>query len=223
MSKAPGWPRPGGVSCAGRTPSPRARLRATRERAGPGQFRPAPRFPGAGGRAVASSLAPWSSGQRRPERAGPLLPAALAGGPGSHRPPRHPALHGGGHALAAAAPAPRAQDPEPARGELQAGQCQPHAGRPARRSPRVLARRPHLHRRLPGRGQVKAVRGESEPRGRDLSAGELRGLFEACARAPREAAHQSGRGRASAAGRGLPGHRLRLRGAPRRGDRAGPG
>jgi hypothetical protein len=93
------------------------------------------------------------------------------------------------------APAPRAQDPEPARGELQAGQCQPHAGRPARRSPRVLARPPHLHRRLPGRGQVKAVRGESEPRGRDLSAGELRGLFEACARAPREAAHQSGRGR----------------------------
>jgi hypothetical protein len=115
MSKAPGWPRPGGVSCAGRTPSARARLRATRERAGPGQFRPAPRFPGAGGRAVASSLAPWSSGQRRPERAGPLLPAASAGGPGSHRPPRHPALHGGDHALAAAAPAPRAQDPEAAR------------------------------------------------------------------------------------------------------------
>jgi integrase len=37
---------------------------------------------------------------------------------------------------------------------------------------------------------VKAVRGESEPRGHDLSAGELRSLFEACARVPQGPAHQ---------------------------------
>jgi len=41
---------------------------------------------------------------------------------------------------------------------------------------------------------IKAVRGESEPRGRDLSAGELRSLFEACARAPQEPAHQQDSG-----------------------------
>jgi integrase len=41
---------------------------------------------------------------------------------------------------------------------------------------------------------VQAVRGESEPRGRDLSAGELRGFFEACARAPRDASHQQDAG-----------------------------
>ena len=33
---------------------------------------------------------------------------------------------------------------------------------------------------------VPAVRGESERRGRDLSAAELRGLFDACTRAPRD-------------------------------------
>jgi integrase/recombinase XerD len=38
--------------------------------------------------------------------------------------------------------------------------------------------------------QIPAVRGESEARGRDLSAGELRGLFEACARAPQEGHRQ---------------------------------
>jgi hypothetical protein len=41
---------------------------------------------------------------------------------------------------------------------------------------------------------VKAVRGESELRGRDLSAGELRSLFEACARAPQEVGHQQDSG-----------------------------
>jgi integrase len=41
---------------------------------------------------------------------------------------------------------------------------------------------------------VSAVRGESEPRGRDLSAGELRGLFEACARAPQEQLHRQDSG-----------------------------
>jgi integrase len=41
---------------------------------------------------------------------------------------------------------------------------------------------------------VQAVRGESEPRGRDLSAGELRGLFEACARAPHDVAHRQDSG-----------------------------
>ncbi|MDQ6789668.1 MAG: tyrosine-type recombinase/integrase, partial [Candidatus Dormibacteraeota bacterium] len=34
------------------------------------------------------------------------------------------------------------------------------------------------------------MRGESEPRGRDLSAGELRGLLEACARAPQAVMHR---------------------------------
>jgi integrase len=37
---------------------------------------------------------------------------------------------------------------------------------------------------------VDPVRGESEPRGRDLSADELRGLLEACARAPQEVRHR---------------------------------
>jgi integrase len=36
---------------------------------------------------------------------------------------------------------------------------------------------------------LEPVRGESEPRGRDLSADELRGLLEACARAPEQASH----------------------------------
>jgi integrase/recombinase XerD len=38
--------------------------------------------------------------------------------------------------------------------------------------------------------EVGPVRGESEPRGRDLSDGELRGLLEACARAPQEVRHR---------------------------------
>jgi integrase len=37
---------------------------------------------------------------------------------------------------------------------------------------------------------IPAIRGESEPRGRNLSADELRGLLEACARAPLEAQHR---------------------------------
>jgi integrase len=37
---------------------------------------------------------------------------------------------------------------------------------------------------------VDPARGESEPRGRDLSASELRGLLEACARAPQEMRHR---------------------------------
>jgi hypothetical protein len=37
---------------------------------------------------------------------------------------------------------------------------------------------------------VEPVRGESEPRGRDLSAGELQGLLEACARAPKAVSHR---------------------------------
>jgi site-specific recombinase XerD len=37
---------------------------------------------------------------------------------------------------------------------------------------------------------VEPVRGESEPRGRDLSAAELHGLLEACARSPLAAQHR---------------------------------
>src|SRR5207237_1890657 len=37
---------------------------------------------------------------------------------------------------------------------------------------------------------VEPVRGEPEPRGRDLSAGELHGLLEACARAPEQTSHR---------------------------------
>jgi integrase len=37
---------------------------------------------------------------------------------------------------------------------------------------------------------VEPVRGESEPRGRDLSTSELRGLLQACARAPKEVGHR---------------------------------
>jgi integrase len=37
---------------------------------------------------------------------------------------------------------------------------------------------------------VEPVRGESEPRGRDPSADELRGLLEACAQAPPQARHR---------------------------------
>jgi hypothetical protein len=39
---------------------------------------------------------------------------------------------------------------------------------------------------------VETVRGESELRGRDLSAGELRGVLEACARALQEVLHPPG-------------------------------
>src|SRR5437899_13036863 len=37
---------------------------------------------------------------------------------------------------------------------------------------------------------VEPVRGESEPRGRDLSTEEFRGLLEACARAPGDGRHR---------------------------------
>ncbi len=50
-----------------------------------------------------------------------------------------------------------------------------------RRPPPVLASGPDLHGRVPGRAAVQAVLGESEPRGRDLCGGELRGLLETCA------------------------------------------
>ena len=57
---------------------------------------------------------------------------------------------------------------------------------------------------------VKAVRGESEPRGRDLSAGELRSLFEACARAPRAVSHRQDSGARRRRDAGVAGDRLRV-------------
>ena len=58
----------------------------------------------------------------------------------------------------------------------------------------MLARWPDLHRRLSGRHQRESGARRIELRGRDLSAGELRSLFEACARAPQESSHQQDSG-----------------------------